>query len=73
MADLDLRAIVELWRAQDGEGHIILRRANLAGAELVWANLTGADMYGANLTGADMTGANLTRADLAGANVVLEE
>ncbi|MFB8281211.1 pentapeptide repeat-containing protein [Nocardia colli] len=57
---------------------ILMRGADLTGAEmavaklhgvdLAHANLTGAKLHGADLTGANLTGANLTDANLTGAN-----
>ncbi|NEP09535.1 MAG: pentapeptide repeat-containing protein [Symploca sp. SIO2C1] len=46
-----------------------LSGANLTGADLSGANLVWADLHNANLAGADLTGANLTGADLTGANL----
>jgi hypothetical protein len=46
-----------------------LYRANLPGANLSRANLPGANLYRANLPGANLPGANLSRANLPGANL----
>ena len=48
-------------------GLVLLRFANLTGADLRGANLSEADLSGADLTAADLTGANATEADFGGA------
>jgi uncharacterized protein YjbI with pentapeptide repeats len=59
---------------ETGTGRLILKSANLEGANLEWANLLyanleGANLLYANLEGADLRGANLKSANLEGANL----
>ena len=44
-------------------------RANLRGADLLWADLRGADLLWADLRGANLRWADLREADLRGANL----
>jgi hypothetical protein len=44
-----------------------LVRADMSGAQLIWAKLEGANLDGVNLSNADLRGADLTRANLSSA------
>jgi Pentapeptide repeats (8 copies) len=48
---------------------IVLRRADLSGANLRRADLSGANLRRADLSGAILSGANLRRSNLSGANL----
>ena len=57
------------WRKRHPQVIPVLRKANLAAADLSNANLAGADLSWADLYQADLSGADLTHANLSGASL----
>ncbi|MEI8396139.1 MAG: pentapeptide repeat-containing protein [Rhodospirillaceae bacterium] len=68
-ADLSFRNLSGIVSNKQILTNIILRGANLAGADFSECDLTGADLFGADLEGADLHDAILTGADFRGANL----